>query len=250
MKILLILMLVSFQAFGSILTQDNNGNYLLKNSEFDFSKLISDYSRITKKNLIIGSDVKGKAYLYGVKKIKKEEIDLYISAVASQVGYTILSNTELNQIEVINARDIRYRSTKLYTDINNVPDNYNHIQFIMKLKYIEASDISRNFRPFMSRYGRIIDERHANTLVISDTGKNVNRLYKLAKALDTKAYVERKDFIKKINDNAKKEVTKKENIVDFIQNQHVLFLIVFGFIGGFLGFGIRGYMMKKIEGGW
>jgi general secretion pathway protein D len=250
MKILLIFILLSSHAFCSILTQDANGNFLLKNSEFDFSKLISDYSKITKKNLIIGSDVKGKAFLYGVKKIKKEEIDLYISAVASQAGYTILSNTELNQIEVINSRDIRYRSTKLYTDINNVPDNYNHVQFIMKLKYIEARDISRNFRPFMSRYGRIIDERHANTLVISDTGKNVNRLYKLAKALDTKAYVDRKDFIKKINDNAKKEIIKKESVLDFIQNQHVLFLIVFCFIGGFLGFGIRGYMMKKIEGGW
>lgn len=247
---LLIIMSASSIASSSVLTQDSEGNYLLSKSEFKVSDLVSDYAKITGKNLILNSDVKGKSYLYGVKKIEASEIDLYISAVLNQAGYTVLEQESLNQLEVINARDIRYKSTKLFSKIEEVPRTYNHYQFVMRIEHIEASQLSRNFRPFMSRYGRIIDERNANTLIIADTGKNIHRLYKLAKKLDSKLFVERRDFIQKVNDKAKKEVVKKVGLLDFIQNEHVLFLIVFSFIGGILGFGIRGYLMKKIEGGW
>lgn len=244
----LFIFLLSLNAFA--LHLDSNKNYVLEKGVFDVASLIKDYAKIQGINVIIDDEVRGKLRLYGTKTILKQDMELFISAVADQTGYTLLKTENLNQIEVINSRDIRYRGSKIYTDIKDVPENYNQVQYVTRLKYIEASEVSRNMRPFMSRYGRVIDEKNANTLIIADTGKNINRLAQLISKIDTKEYLESQKFIDELNSKSKKEITKKENLLTFISDQHILFIIAFSFIGMILGFGIRGYSIKKIEGGW
>jgi len=178
MKATLILsILLSLNAYAIRFNAEKD--FVLDEPVFEVSSLIKDYAKLKGYNVIIDDDVKGTLKLYGVKKIPHEDIDLFISAVADQTGYTILKNEKLNQIEVINSRDIRYRGGKIYTEIKDVPRDYNHVQFVTRLNFIEASEVSRNMRPFMSRYGRVIDEKNANTLIIADTGKNIHRLAEL-----------------------------------------------------------------------
>lgn len=246
--IIVLLCLMSLNAFA--IRFNSEKDFIIDEPVFDVATLIKDYAKLKGYNVIIDEDVKGKLKLYGVKKIPHNEIDLFISAVADQTGYTILKNEKLNQIEVINSRDIRYRGGKIYTNIDDVPMDYNHVQYVTHLKYIEASEVSRNMRPFMSRYGRVIDEKNANTLIIADTGKNIHRLNKLISKIDTEEYQESKIYIENLNSSAKKKITKKKNLLKFISDQHILFIIAFLLIGIILGFGIRGYSIKKIEGGW
>ncbi len=193
---------------------------------------------------------KGKLLLLGTKEIKKKDLDLYVSAVASEIGYTLILNKELNQIQVIPSRDVRYNGGRLHTDIEKVPDNYNHTMFSMRLKYAKSGVLSRNMRPFMSRYGRIIDERNANTLILSDTGKNIRRLHKLISSIDTNEFANRVKFLSELNKQCKTIVKTEISTIEFIKDQHILFIIVFSLIFGIMGFGFRGYMIKKIEGGW
>lgn len=120
----------------------------------------------------------------------------------------------------------------------------------MRLKYVESYDIARNLRPFITRYGRVIDEKNANTIILADTGKNIHRIHKLIEKLDTSDFLVRKKKVEKINSTAKREVKKNKSVLEYIKDQHVLFLIAFALIGGIIGFGTRGYLMKRIEGGW
>ena len=249
-KILMIFLLVTQISYASVLELNSNGDYKINQLEFSVAQIVKDYAAINKLNLIMKDPPKRNLFLMGPKNIKKEKIELFISAVTSQIGYTIFSNKKLNQIKLLPSRDVRYHGEGLYIDIKNVPDNYHHSMFSMKLKHVIASTISRGMRPMMSRYGRIIDGKNPNTLLISDTGKNIHRLHKLISELDVPKFAERAKFLEELNKKGTAVVETKTSSLDFIKDKHILFIFVFSLIGGILGFGIRGYMIKRIEGGW
>jgi general secretion pathway protein D len=227
------------------IVKKSNDLFELKKKKFQIKEVFDDYARVRSLNIIYSTDVKGKVYLYGVKDIKKEDLDLYISAVAAEGGYTIIENEELNQVEIIEGRDIRYKATKLFKDISKVPLTYNHYKYVIQLKYAKASDVSRNMRPFMSRYGRIIDEKNANSIIISDSGKNIHRIYRIMQQLDQKSYLDRVASVEDFNKKHKKTIVKKESVLKLIKDQHVLFLIAFSLMGGIIGFGISSHINRK-----
>jgi type II secretory pathway component GspD/PulD (secretin) len=53
------------------------------------------------------------------------------------------------------------------------------------LKHPLAPSITRNLRPYVSRYARVINFSDAHTLIISDMGINIDRLIKIIEAMDT-----------------------------------------------------------------
>ena len=59
----------------------------------------------------------------------------------------------------------------------------------------------------MSRYGRIIDIKQTNTVIISDTGDNISRLEKLIKFLDVPGFEESLQIIPVRNSSAQ-EIAK------------------------------------------
>ncbi len=244
MKIILCL-LISFVAGAQVLIKKNNNTYNVIKQKFDIKEFFVDYGKIKNINIIFSEDVVGKTFLYGKKEIKKEELDFFASIIADENGYTMVVRKHLNQIEIISTRDVRYKTNSLYSDIKNVPFNYNHVKFTMKLEYALANEVTRNMRPFMSRYGRIIDERNANTIIISDTARNIHRLYKLIKVLDKPAYVSRKLANEKFNTKHAFKKIKKESILNVLKDQHVLFIIAFSILGGIIGFGIANSLNRK-----
>lgn len=75
---------------------------------------------------------------------------------------------------------------------------------VISLKHVSAAEIARNFRPFMSRYGRIIDIKQTNTIIIADTGSNINRLAKMVKFLDVAGHEEALQIVKVKNSSPRK----------------------------------------------
>ena len=96
-------------------------------------------------------------------------------------GYTLVQSGAFYKI--VSVRDIRYASTKIYTG-SFTPNTDNYIMKILPLKNIDSTEVTRSFRPFMSRYGRILDIKQTNTIIVQDTGQNINRLTRLIKFID------------------------------------------------------------------
>lgn len=249
MKYLLFGLLFINTCFANVLTKQGKGYYIAR-ADFSVEEIVQDYAQIQGYSLITDGKIKGKMSTFGPRKIKESELDLFVTSILSDTGYSILATDEIKQYEVINARDLRYKGGKVTTDILDVPETYNFYQYIMKLNYVDSYDFGRNLRPFISRYGRIIDEKNANTIILADTGKNIHRMHDLIKKLDTKDFLKSKEMINKINSESKREEVKNKSVLEYIKDQYILFLISFSLIGGILGFGTRGYLMKRIEGGW
>ena len=172
--------------------------------ETDIMELTKHMQDLTGINLILDKDVKGKVSITAPTPITVGDAWKAYLAALNMAGFTLVKSGAFYKI--INARDVRYVPTTIYTG-SYTPDTEAHVMKILALKNVDASEISRNFRPFMSRYGRIIDIKQTNTIIISDTGANIARLEKLIKFLDVPGYEESLQIIPVKNSSAQ-EIAK------------------------------------------
>ena len=146
-------------------------------------------SRVLDQKYFYSGDLKGSVELSKGLVLNKDNAEELFTDFLNMHGYTRVE-VESGVYKIIKARDIRYTPTKIirYTasEPHNIPDLSDYYMATFKLKNPEnARGISRSFRPFMSRYGRIIEVRSSGGLIIQDTGKNLRRLASLINEMDT-----------------------------------------------------------------
>jgi general secretion pathway protein D len=105
-------------------------------------------------------------------------------------------------------------------------------------------------RPFLGRFGRIIDVKNSNSVYVADTGNNIRRIAQIAHYLDTEGYSKNRREMQEINEKHKIARTKSKSFYEILTKNESIFILIFFLMGSIIGFGTRGYMMKKIEGGW
>lgn len=161
-------------------------------TSFDFPNaslvdLTKHMQKLTGINLILDKDLKGTVSITAPTAITVGDAwKAYLTALNLN-GYTLVKSGAFYKI--VQARDIRYTSTKIYTG-NYTPETENYAMRIIPLKNINSAEVTRSFRPFMSRYGRIIEIRQTNTIIVQDTGSHINRLARLIKFIDVPGHEE------------------------------------------------------------
>lgn len=148
---------------------------------------VDTVAQMTNTHYITFEPLKGEVLLPKSFKIEKDTADDFLSEVLHANGYTRLKMASKNSYKIVNARDVRYMANQriLISGKDQIPTNHDYmmVKIQLKNKYM-TSEITRNFRPFMSRYGRIIDLKNSGTLLVNETGKNVHRLLQLLDGLD------------------------------------------------------------------
>lgn len=247
--ILILLLLLSGQALCNVF-EIKNDEVLFPKSEFTISDFIKDYARYKSLNVVFTNDFKDETiHLVGPKKMELDKLELYLSLALYQNQYSMFVLPETNTLKVIPARDTRYTTATTYNDLSKIPNTFENILFTYSLKHVSAASISRNLRPLAGRYGRIIDHK-GDGILISDSAKNVKRMMQVVLALDTPAQAKDIALIKKLNEENKKIITAKKSFLEILGDNNVIFIVLFALIGLIIGFGARGYLMKRIEGGW
>jgi len=145
-------------------------------------------SRILDQKYFYSKELKGEVVLSKGLKLNKDNAEELFSEFLNLHGYTRVKVGE-NTYKIISARDIRYTPTKIIrysaSELDIIPAISDYFMVVFKLKHPDnARSISRAFRPFMSRYGRIIDVSRTGSLIIQDTGKNLRRLASLIEETD------------------------------------------------------------------
>lgn len=182
----------------------------------DIMELTKHMQKLTGINLILDKDVKGKVSISAPTPITVGDAwKAYLTAL-NMAQYTLVKSGAF--YKVIPARDIRYTPTKIYTG-SYTPDTENYVMRVMALKNVSAAEIARNFRPFMSRYGRIIDLKQTNTVIMADTGMNINRLVKMVKFVDVPGHEETLQIVRVKNSSAQEIAKLLETIIKGGNNQ-------------------------------
>lgn len=181
----------------------------------DIMDITKHMQKLTGINLILDKDVKGKVSIVAPSPITVGDAwKAYLTALHMN-NYSLVKAGAF--YKVVNNRDIRYTPTKIYTG-GYTPDTDNYVMRVVPLKNISASEIARNFRPFNSRYGRMIEIKQTNTIIIADTGSNINRIVKMIKFLDVPGHDETLQIIKVKNSSADEIAKLLDTILKDKQN--------------------------------
>lgn len=242
------ILLLSSLAWGGVFRAE--GNKIVFSSEsFSLADLATTFGEYRHMNVVFTPDFKdANIIMRGTRELAADSLELYISAMLAESNYSYRTIPSTNTLLLFPSRDVRYANVGSFTDLSKVPNTYEYVQFAFQLRHMEAKDLARNMRPFVGRYGRIID--HTNQILLSDHGKNIHRIMALIKVLDTPEYKAHEQEVKDINERNKQTVVKKKPLLTVLSDNNVIFLVLFSLIGAVIGFGVRGYAMRRIEGGW
>lgn len=183
MKFLLML-LICAQAFGAELKMENGEILPLSNSHYPLKQFIKDYARLMKINVTYPSDMirdKDSLHIEFNTKTSPAELKKVFYEMLANLGYTTIEEKKVLWLH--NARDIRYLASEVYTD-QSYPRDARYSTVLYKLKYPLSTEVSRNLRPIMTRYGRVIDLSDSRTILLIDQGDNVERLIKTIQIMD------------------------------------------------------------------
>lgn len=250
MKTFLLFILLSSSLYAEVLKKNEAGDFILTKNSISASELVTDYARLMGYNMNIATNLKNESFeVQGDLLIPKDQIESYVSSILMASGSAMIRAPQSRFLQVIDDRDVRYTTVPTYTKLEEIPDNVNYAQYSFVLKHIDSSDLARNMRPFMSRYGRIIDVRDRMVYII-DTGKNLRRIGKIAEAVDTEEFQKSKKEIDSINEKYKQSKIKGKTFFEILTQNQTIFILIFFLMGSIIGFGTRSFVMKKVEGGW
>jgi general secretion pathway protein D len=182
---------------------------------FDFpdvslADLTKHMQKLTGINLISEKDIKGRTSIVAPTPITVGDAwKAYLEAL-NMNGYSLVKSGAFYKI--VNHRDIRYTATKIYTGEYS-PNTENYVMRIFPIKHINAEQVRKSFMQFMTRHGRIYPVEQTNTLIIQDTGTNINRLSQLIKMIDVPGYDESLQIIPVKNSSAQEIAKLLEQII-------------------------------------
>lgn len=215
-----LLLLLSLKAHAAIQVQ--NGEILpFKLSDYPLKSLVSDYAQMMDVNVTFPVKMfrdNDKVHLDINSKVTKEQFQ--------QIVYNLLFNRGFSPVEsngilwIYNSRDMRYIPAPISTDLN-FPADSRFRTAVYILKYPISSIVARNLRPYMSRYGRVIDFSDARTIIVNDTADNIKRLVKTIEFMDVEA-----TFTNFVNDIPKKDPNEidpmNEKLVELEMDKKIL----------------------------
>lgn len=179
----LLLMLLTFNVHAAMKTE--NGVILpFKLNDYPLKSLVKDYAELMKATISFPTNLfhpNEKLNLDINSKMTIEEFQTIVFNLLHNRGYTPVEQNGI--LWIYNSRDIRYIPVGITTDMN-FPADSRYRTAVYKLKYPLSSIIARNLRPYMSRYGRVIDFSDARTLILNDTSDNIKRLVKTIEFMD------------------------------------------------------------------
>lgn len=183
----------------------NNFNFV----DVDILELTKYMMKLTGKNLIWDNDLKGKVNISTETPISAGSAWKAYVAVLNMRGFTVIEQGDF--LKIIQSRDVQYYPTEIYEN-NYTPNTDNYVMRILKLKYVNSSEINRGLKPFQTRYGRIEEIKQTNDIIIVDTGTNINRLVQLIKFIDVPGHEESLQIIKVKNSSAQEIVNLLDKI--------------------------------------
>lgn len=183
MKHVLVFFLMVSYAHGSIPT-DGDSVLPFQRVNVPLVDLIKEYAEALNKNITFDDSFKKQKTLVSVhinQKTPSLEFSSLIKSILDSYGYTILEEEGFNWI--MSSRDIRYTPTPFYKG-KLPPNDESYAGTFFYLKFPVAREVARNLRPFVSRYGRVLDLPGGKTLLLVDKGETTHKLKDVVDFMD------------------------------------------------------------------
>ena len=141
-----------------------------------FIRLVSD---VTGKNFIFDEKITGKVTVITPEAVSVDGLYQLFLSVLQFKGYAAVP-TDNNLIQIIPLSEAKQNWTEVLSDENG----QGFVTRLISLTYLNANDGIRVLTPLVSKNGVISADFQTNTIILTDTAKNVERLASVLSALD------------------------------------------------------------------
>jgi len=177
----------------------------------EIREIIKQISKATGKNFLIDDKVRGKVTILSEKKMTSDEAYQAFLSALEVLGFTVV-NGPGDLIKIIPLKDALVNPLPIYKDDSPFTDSF--ITRLIALKNVSALDIASAVKPLISKEGNLFAYPATNTLIVTDSGTNIDRLLKIIKEMDTQGPEQQMDMVPIKNASAK-------DIADKIQKLYV-----------------------------
>lgn len=151
----------------------------------DLKDVVTLISKWTGKNFILDSKVRGKITIMGPSQVSLQEAyQAFLSALDAN-GLTTVQAGKF--IRIIESAEARRAPVQTFAG-EYAPTDDQYITRIFQLKYINADEVQREFRDLVTRQGKLFAYEPTNSIIITDTGSNIQRIRGILDSLDVKTY--------------------------------------------------------------
>jgi general secretion pathway protein D len=151
----------------------------------DILDIAKTMGRLTGKNFLLDKDVKGR-----VSVISNGPITV------SDAWRAFLTALDMNQLAIVPAgkflrimrqNDAKGKNVRMYSN-RSAPNTDALVTKIFKIKYISAKELENVVRTYANMGARIYGFEQTNTLIITDTGSNIDKIARMIDFLDVEGF--------------------------------------------------------------
>lgn len=181
---------------ASAITKVERGNgpalYTMDYRDADIQDVVQDISEITGRNFLLDPKVKGPITIISPAPIDKEAVwEVFLSALEVR-DYTIVETGAVTK--VVPLANASTSPLKTYAG-DFTPRTENYITRLYTLENVKATDMVTAINPLISKRGNVQAYKQTNTLIITDSGANIQRIIKIIKQLDREGAREQLEVI-------------------------------------------------------
>jgi len=151
--------------------------------DVDLAVLVKFISELTGKNFILDDTIKGKKVtVISPTKISKEEAYNVFESILDIKGFSTVPAGKV--IKIVQTKDAVEQSIQTVGAGQRAPVSDTLITRLIPLEFVPADDLVNILKPLVSKESKIDAYPATNTIVLTDTASNIERLLKIIKQLD------------------------------------------------------------------
>ncbi|MEZ4485461.1 MAG: type II secretion system secretin GspD [Syntrophotaleaceae bacterium] len=162
-------------------------------TDIELADLIKTISKLTGRNFVYDDTVKGKVTIITPEGMSQDEAYQLFLTVLSVKGFTVIPSGKVHKI--IRDKDAKETNLPLLTN-GRLASGEQFVTRLIRLKHIDADTMAdRVLAPLVPKTGNIVSYAPANTLIITDSAANIERLAKIIRRLDVPSSVDQLEVI-------------------------------------------------------
>jgi general secretion pathway protein D len=171
--------------------QDNRVN--LDFADADIQDVVKQISEITGRNFILDERVRGKITIISPSPVTVDEAYKVFESVLNVKGFTTIPAGKF--LKIVPLREAKESNISTFPGGTRVPDRDNYVTRLIPLRYVDATDISNSLKPLVSRDASMIPYAPTNTIILSDSAYNINKILEIVEEIDVSSYQETLEII-------------------------------------------------------
>lgn len=153
----------------------------LNATDVDIKDMIKQISKATGTNFLIDDKVRGKVTIISEKPMTRDMAYQAFLSALQVMGYTTVA-TPAGLIKIVGTKDALTEPIELFKDEMPYTDRF--ITRIVQVRNISANDLATVIKPLVSKEGNLFAYPATNSMIITDSGSNIDRVLRIAKELD------------------------------------------------------------------